>query len=296
MSNEISTAFSREYTTKVQLKLQQRGSKLRAAVMEGSHTGKAAVPVEQIGKVVARRRTARHDDTPLIETPHSKRWVTPSDYDWSDLIDNPDKVRTICDFAGSYVTNGSEAIRRAWDEEIVAAFFATSLVGDDAGSTESFDTTNYRVAVDLGGAAEGLTVAKLKQARRKLMAAHVDLENDPIFCAISAIQDEELLNETQVISSDYGWSEKPILVDGQIKRFLGINFIHSELLGVDSSSYRLVPVWAKSGMHFGVFADLTAKVDVRPDKNYSTQVYTSTTCGATRLEQGKVVQILCSEA
>ena len=40
MSQQIPTHFVTQYTTNVQLLLQQRGSKLRNAVMTSSHTGK----------------------------------------------------------------------------------------------------------------------------------------------------------------------------------------------------------------------------------------------------------------
>ena len=70
MSFEVTTAFVQQYKTNVQMLLQQRGSKLRQAVMSDSYTGKAGKAVEQIGPVTAQKRTTRHSDTPLISTPH----------------------------------------------------------------------------------------------------------------------------------------------------------------------------------------------------------------------------------
>jgi len=37
------------------------------------------------------------------------------------------------------------------------------------------------------------------------------------------------------------------------------------------------------------------KIDKRPDKNYSTQVFYSQSIGATRMEEVKVVELLCQE-
>ena len=79
MSQQIPTATVQEYARNVQLLLQQRGSRLRNAVMSSSWTGKAAKSVEQIGSVNAVRRTVRHSDTPLVDTPHDARWVFPVD-------------------------------------------------------------------------------------------------------------------------------------------------------------------------------------------------------------------------
>ena len=51
MSNQIEEARSLEFTTMVQDLVQQKGSRFRAGCDEGTHTGKQAVPVDQIGLV-----------------------------------------------------------------------------------------------------------------------------------------------------------------------------------------------------------------------------------------------------
>ena len=110
MSFQVTTAFVQQYTTNVQLLLQQRGSKLRDAVTVGSYTGKAAKSVEQIGAVTAQKRLTRHGDTPMISTPHAARWVFPTDYEWADLIDDQDKLRMLIDPTSPYAQNGSLAL------------------------------------------------------------------------------------------------------------------------------------------------------------------------------------------
>ena len=97
MSNEILDWSVIDYKSTVEALLQQRGSKFRDTVMEDSYHGKSGAAVNQIGAVNAALRTTRHADTPLIETPHDKRWVFPSDYEWADLIDDQDKLRVISD-------------------------------------------------------------------------------------------------------------------------------------------------------------------------------------------------------
>ena len=110
MSNDIIVARSQAYTDSVQLLLQQRSSRFRAAVMEGHYRGKAAKAVEQIGAVSAQKRTTRHGDTPLIETPHAARWVYPTHYEWADLIDDQDKLETIVELTSPYSINGAAAM------------------------------------------------------------------------------------------------------------------------------------------------------------------------------------------
>ena len=51
---------------------QQKGSRLRASVKNESVVGKNAF-VERIGSTAAVDAASRHDDTPRIDTPHSRR-------------------------------------------------------------------------------------------------------------------------------------------------------------------------------------------------------------------------------
>jgi len=290
MSNEITVAMVQQYKSNVELLLQQRGSKLRGAVMSDSYFGKAAKAVEQIGPVVAKKKTGRHTDTPLIETPHDARWVHPTDYEWADLIDDQDKLRTLIDPTSAYAINGAMALGRSIDDEIIAAGDGTAKTGEDGTTSTVFDT-NMQVAVTVGaGAATGFNIAKLRLAKRLLMANEVDIDSDMLYVLIDAVQHDDMLSETQATSLDY--NTKPVLVDGRITSFMGFNFIHTERLGVDGSGYRKNLFWAKSGMHLGVWNDITTRISERDDKSYAVQPYVKGTFGATRIEEGKVGRIL----
>lgn len=293
MSFNVTTHFVQQYTTNVQLLLQQKGSKLREAVTIGSYTGKAAKAVEQVGAVTAQKRTIRHGDTPLISTPADARWVFPTDYEWADLIDDQDKLRMLIDPTSSYATNGAYALGRAMDDEIITSFFGDSKTGENGSTTTSFPA-GQQVAVNVGAAsATGLNIAKLRAAKKILLANEVDVDNEQLFAVITAEQHDDLLNEAQAVSLDY--NTRPVLVDGRITAFMGFNFIHCERLGVDGSSYRRVPVFAKSGVHLGMWNDINTMISERADKGYATQVYVKGTFGATRTEEGKVVEIKCAE-
>lgn len=290
MSNQVSTAFVQQYTTNVQMLLQQRGSKLRGLMMNSSYTGKAAKAVEQIGAVTAQKRVSRHGDTPLINTPHDARWVHPNDFEVADLIDDQDKLRMLIDPQSSYAINQAYALGRAMDDEIIRAALGTAYTGENGTTATNFDTSNQQIAA---GSA-GLTVTKLRDAREILLANEVDTDMDPLCMIVTAKQINDLLNTTEVTSADYATVKA--LVQGDIDTFLGFKFIHCERLGIDGSSNRRVIAFAKSGMHFGLWNDINSKITERDDKSYATQVYSKATFGATRTEEGKVVEILCAES
>lgn len=291
MSFEVTTAFVQQYTTNVSLLLQQRGSKLREAVSVGNYVGKAAKCVEQIGAVTAQKRTTRHGDTPLISTPHDARWVFPTDYEWADLIDDQDKLRMLIDPTSPYAINGAYALGRSMDGLIIEAALGTSKTGENGTDNTAFDTSNQRVGV--GSTPTGLTIAKLREAKKILLANDVDTRMDPLYMAVTAQQLDDLLGTTEVTSSDYNTVKA--LVQGEVNTFMGFTFIQTELLGVDSSGYRRVIAWAKSGIHLGLWNDITSRISERGDKSYSNQVYVKGTFGATRTEEKKVIEILCNE-
>lgn len=302
MSVNVPTHFVQQYSTNVQMLLQQKGSRLRDTVTVGSYRGKAAKAVEQVGPVRAQRKTTRHSDTPLISTPADARWVYPSDFEWADLIDDQDKLRMLIDPQSPYAMNGAYALGRAIDDVILQAYFATAKTGQD-GTVNTTLPSSQIVAVNTGAAsAVGLNIAKLRAAKKILMANQVDIDNDPLYIAITAEEHDDLLNETQAVSLDY--NTRPVLVDGKISSFMGFNFVPIEFANaasfdaattlVNGSAQRLVPCWAKSGMHLGMWEDITTRIDPRPDKSYATQVYLRGTFGATRVEEGKVVQIICA--
>jgi hypothetical protein len=288
MSFEITTASVQQYTTNVQLLLQQRGSVLRELCSIGSYTGKAAKAVEQIGAVTAQKKTSRHSDTPLISTPHDARWVFPEDYEWADMIDDQDKLRMLIDPTSPYALNGAYALGRSLDDAIITAALGTSKTGENGSTDTAFATATQQIAV---GAA-GLTVAKLRTAKKILTANEVDVMNDPLYIAVTAQQVDDLLGTTEVTSSDY--NSVKALVQGDIDTFMGFKFVNIERLGLDGSGDRRCFAWAKSGLHVGMWNDINSKITERADKSYATQVYVKGTFGATRTDEKKVVEIICN--
>jgi hypothetical protein len=300
MSQFVTTAFVQQYSTNIAMLLQQQGSRLRGAVMEHGFVGKAATVVEQFGAVTPVKNLARHSDTPLISTPQDRRWVYPTDYDWADLIDSQDKLRMLIDPTGPYTQAGVMAMGRAMDDEIINGFFGTNNTGENGTTAITFPSAQI-VAATVGASANtGLNVAKLRAAKKLLMQAEVDIDNDQLFVAITAQQHDNLLNEVQAISLDY--TDRPVLVEGRIRAFMGFNFIHSERIpggpsyagSISTGGLYYVPCWAKSGLALGVWNDVQASVDKRPDKRNSWQVYVTETIGATRIEEKRCVQINCA--
>lgn len=292
MSINIPTHYVQQYSSNIDLLLQQRGSKLRNAVTTGSYTGKQASPVNQFGKVEMQEVTTRFAAMGRVDAPTDRRWVFPSDFDLPQLLDSFDQLRLITDPKSSYVQNAVMAAGRQFDRLICTAFTGTAKTGE-AGSTSTIFTAANEVDVSFGGTNSKLTVAKLREAKRLMMANHIDFDMEEAYVGITAADHDSLLGEIQVVSSDYNGGAA-VLRDGKIMEFMGFRFIHCELIEtvLAGTNEVTLPVWVKSGMHLGLWNDINNSVSQRHDlQGEPWQVYTKMTAGATRLEENKVYAI-----
>ena len=277
MSTQITTAMVEQYKSNVLMLAQQKGSKLRGTVRSEEVTGKNAY-FERIGAVDMVDATSRHDDTPQIDTPHSRRRVSLTTSRFADLIDNADKVRTLIDPTSPYAMNAAWVAGRKMDAVIVAALAGNAYAGV-AGAT----TVALPSAQKVAAASAGLTIAKLRSAREILLAADIDLDMGAT-CIINPAGLTDLLSATEITSSDYNTVKA--LVQGQVDTFLGFKFVVStQVTALKAYCY------AKNAAVLAVGSEPVVRISERADKNYSTQVFVEMDIGATRVEEEGVVEI-----
>jgi hypothetical protein len=257
--------------------------------------------VDQIASVEMTEVTTRYEPKTRTDAAVDRRWVDPTAYDLQQIVDTFDKLKMISDPKSAYVQNAVAAANRRFDRYIISAFFGGAKTGKTGSTTTNFATSTQTVGVSTGGTTSNLNVAKLKAALEIVLSNEIDIDSDPLYCAITAKQNTALLNEIQIISSDFKQQEAPVVSNGRVMSFLGINFIHSQLLGTGtddaSGTSRAIPLWCKSGMHLGIWQD--TKYDVREAKELKGnpwEVYLYLMAGATRLEEKKVVRIWARES
>ena len=291
MSVNLPTHYVQQYSTNIELLLQQKGSKLRGAVGTGSYVGKQASPVDQFGKIEMQSVAGRFNPMGRVDAPADRRWVFPSDYDLPQLIDSFDKLRLITDPSSAYVQNAVMAAGRQFDRLICSAFTGTAKTGESGGTSTSFTAAN-EVDVAVGGANSKLNVQKIKAVKELMMSKFVDFDMEEVYIGITAADHASLLNDIQVISLDF--NSMPVLQEGKVTEFLGFKFIHCELIEtlLAGTNEVTLPVWCKSGMHLGIWNDIQNSVSQRHDlQGEPWQIYTKLTAGATRLEEDKVYAI-----
>lgn len=295
MSYSVDTAFVNSYHGQLEHIFQQKGSKLRGTLREVTQNSEYDY-WDRLGTATVNAITTRHGDTPHNTIDHTRRRNQVIGYDSNEFFDNQDKMRMIIDPKSGYAEAQARALGRQMDDTIISSLLGTAYSGKDGATSVTYDTA-YRIAVDYvesGAAANSnLTIGKLRRALYLLESNDAIDDNEPITVVAHPSQKQSLLRTTEVTSSDYNGIRA--LVNGQVDTFMGFKFIWTTR-ATSSGGYRQALAYPKSAGLIGVAENINVKIDERPDKRYSYQVYSTATFGATRMWEERVIQILCDEA
>jgi hypothetical protein len=256
-------------------------------------------------------KEGRNDPTPNFDITHSRRAVTTRRARWATIVDSKDKLENIHSPESEYAQAGMSALGRLMDDAIIAASLGTAYTGETGTTTQSLGTAQKVVPVS-GGVQTKLNVQALRYVVQLFDAAEVPNENR--YFVFSAASKNALLGQTEVSSSDYNTVKA--LVQGEINSFLGMQFIHSErlpLASVYSSGHVFNTTtglydaggtainsdsisnfaFVGDGVILGMNEGSKSRISEREDLDYGMQVYTSMDFGAVRMEEAKVVEVIC---
>lgn len=290
----INVLRTQEYSTNLELLSQQMKPMLGLHCMIEQASGSKAFRMKsQIDKTSAVETTTRAKPAMDVEVDHDGRWVYGRNFDWGKVVDDIDLSQTSISPQGPYTRSALAALNRAKDDLFLAAFFGDAQTGETGATTTSFDSNN-QIAHNFG-ATTGVSVEKMREAQKILLDNDVDLDMEEIYMAVSPQGHDDLLALTQVVSTDF--NDRPVLVDGRVRKFLNMNIIISTRLPTDGSGYRRCPVFVKSAMGCGIWKDINGVVRKRPDlQREPDYVEASMMLGYTRLEEAKAVEIKAQEA
>lgn len=300
MSENLSKLYTEQFSSLLRLKLQQTTSKLRGRVMEGFHVGKQASPVQYAGNVQMKAPAGRFAPLSAQNMDFTRRWVVPVDKDATQLIDNFDKLKTAIDPTSQEVAASAAAVNREWDDRVIAAAFGDALTGDGiSGSLTAETWASFSSAWTIadtfasGSTSSGLTVAKMIEAQRVFQKAQVDIEAESMTWITNSQGRSDLLKQAQVVSSDF--NDKPVLTNGVVTHFMGFDIVYSERLSSASNKRKNIAL-VKSGAYLGIWKDMQNDVSQRRDlTSHPWQIYTQMSCGATRLEPGRLLEVDCAD-
>lgn len=291
----IATAHKLTYQQNVMLAVQQTTSRFEAGfTYHPDLRGRLACMLELMGDAAAIVDGNRGGDTPNIDSNIEPVWIVPRQVEWGKLIEKEDAIKALTDYQSPFVQVGAKAIVRSRDVIFATSIFADRKIGQDGGTTSSYDNTSKQVAVGVGSgdgvSATGMNVAKLVRARRFLQAFYVDIDSEDIHAVVNAQGMEELYGDITYIDKDY--RDSAVLEGKQVKRILDITIHQYEgMTDFDANTYTGA-VWAKSGMHYGDFEPLSTRAEPNPAKKYRIHPFMENWFGATRSEDKKVVKLL----
>ena len=305
MANEEAELYVDKFNTNIQLLAQQSKDRFAPWTVTGSHTGEQASPVDQIAATDVQQRTARGQPKVLTDIPNERRWVQPKSFHSHTIFDNFDKIRMNVNLNAPFLKSQINAMNRKKEDAMIDAFFESSTVGKTGSSTVSFSSDGgSEVAVG----STDLTFEKLVAGQRLLYESEVDLDDpeEAIICAITPHQHETLLSQEEITNTDFVRGKTLFDKEGRLTLWFGIHFIMTNrLLDTDGkratsnpgdAAQRFIPMWAKSGMHMGIWDDVRGVIVNRTDLvDDPPEMSVYATFGATRLEGAKVVKIICKE-
>lgn len=321
MSNQITTSMVKQYGSNVYHLVQQKGSRLLNLVDVETQQGEEQF-FEQIGAVEARERVGRHSKVIYSDTPHARRKVMFRDFYYADMCDKEDKLRTIIDPTNQYAVAARMALARKVDDEIIAAMLGTAYTGKDGSTPVELGIVNKWAATDgATNAVKNLTVHALRKAKKYFWDSEAvgfmgdGLYEDELVAIVDPAQLEYMLSLLEITNIDY--NSVKALVQGDVNSFMGFKFIRSKRLPVtDAAAYTVgidgqitnavgtdVPAGARRVImfqRFGMKAVMPRSIFTRitpemAEYHYNTQIYAAMSFGATRMEEERVLEMLCVE-
>lgn len=272
---------------------QERSMLYDRVFVKSDFTGKSFYQ-DQIGTWKMSEKTDSNVETPKNDPNLSRTRIDIKTYNDARIFDRSLDLQSFSDPMSVASVSMQSAVGIQIDTVIYTALGATALRGETGATSVTFPT-GQTIAANFGVASgnAGLTPAKIRRASAKLTGAGVPTY-DRTFVA-SATGQEQLLGNTEATSSDY--NNVKALVSGEIDTWCGFKFVFlpDGIIDVTEEGIATYYAFHKTGLCFAMLEELFMRVSERADLSYSKQVYYEISCGAARLEEKKVVKVLCDE-
>jgi len=261
MSNQINKAFESQFSDNFIHLASQKTSKLAGSVRAEQVNDAKQFFFDRMDTVSMVQSISRHEDTPLTEVPFSRRRVTFNTYRAVDLIDNPDRVKMAKDPTSPTMKQLMAAMNRQKDDVIIAAALGSAY---SVNSSDTASAVSLPSGQQIANGGSDLTLAKLLEAKKKLLANDVDPAEEPMYIVCGPDQLEALLNVTTNTSVDY--NSVRALMNAELDTWAGFKFIISNRLA-KSGNIRSCFAWAKSGLGLAMNGTPNIRISERSDKN-----------------------------
>lgn len=282
------TIFINAYNAMKHHLASQQNAKLKGLFVEESANGEKHF-FDRIGTFSVSQLDSLGASIPYQDAQFSRRMVTINKFHNGTLIHDIEKVKMLVDPTNDIVKEIVAAHNRNYDDVVLAAMLGTAATGKDGSGSQAFDTTNYQIA---HGSA-GITLAKLLQAQKILRKADVDFDNEDVYLIFGPEAEEDILGITNFTSRDFQM-DAGILGGKSLPSFRGMKMVFSNRIPEQTagSVYRVL-VASSRAMKIAKYNDVNVNIDrIAHLGDQPTQVYTTSSLGAVRMEEKLIVDVL----
>jgi hypothetical protein len=244
---------------------------------------------ERLGTAEAQVKSTRLQATPVQDWPWSRRVSVPTTYDVGDSTEQEDVVQMIVDPNSNIAQSQGNAMRRAYDDEIIAAATGTALDGNGAAQAFPAAQKVFGTTVDVYDTA--LNFDLITQVIETFFDNDIDPDEPKCF-VIGPVQARKLLQLTEATSADYN-ALRPLQSRGYVQGWMGFDWIVSTRLNHPTAPGTDIDCFAMTKKALGLMVDrdITSRVAEDPSISFAWRIYSFMTIGAVRVEDEHIVQV-----
>lgn len=235
---------------------------------------------DRVGLVEAADKNGRAVDSPIADTPFSRRQSVVGTFHTGDLVEPEDTAQALVDPNSGITQALAKGMRRKVDAKIITA--ATGQSRDGAGQA-----VNFVAGQIVGDHTKELSFDFVTEVFQVFVENEL-VDEEKCF-VIGPKQLRKLQGLVEFTSSDYV-HVKSIAEKGYTQNWMGFTWILHNGLGA-SGGAGTIDCFAMTrkaiGLH--VAKDIWGNAWTRPDKSGATQLYTAATMGAVRVEDEQLV-------
>lgn len=297
-----------QYANNVTMVAQQLRNPLMGAVTEVTASGEAQSVADLVNSVRYMRGEAGARRNPQNPVSGSRRWVVLPDgpIESGDYITKEEKFKTATDPTSVYVRTHTAAVTRGWADTILGidepengefeikfgGILGIAREGKTPGAGTPLPSSQF-----VPHGSTGLTLDKLRDAVKTLKKADFGIDQmlDPLFSLITPEQEDDLLGIAAASGVNLNTFNVEQLRSGKPTPLMGVTWILTNRLPLNSNGHRLVPIWSKANIIAGVWQGIEG--DMWNDTNAKNlpYCYVSAYVDAVRAQDKGVIAIECVE-
>lgn len=283
MAITIDSAFIEEYNSLVRHLAQQSETLIRPHVTEVASGGEG-YNFERLASSDAIEKTQRRLATIYVDDTWSRRRAVPRTFHHNMTVEHEDKVQMLVDPQSAYARNQGMAMRRAIDNEIIAA--TTRAADDGAGGTVAFPAGQT-----VGNGTAPISFDMITEVQEKFMQNTINPDIPKVF-VVGPTQVRKLMQLTEQTSADYVQKQalQQLSATGIVPNWMGFTWIVSTLLNAPGAGELDCFAMTKDAIGLAVNQDTFTRIGEDPAHNYMIQVYSQWTMGAVRVEDEHIVR------